>query len=88
MKIALPFIENSLALLFNTSIETSKFPVLWKIARVTPIYKEGERTDKSNYRPISVLPVISSSGGWWDFLLGGQGCENWVWSIKIVGATP
>ena len=59
MKIALPFIENSLALLFNTSIETSKFPVLWKIARVTPIYKEGERTDKSNYRPISVLPVIS-----------------------------
>ena len=59
MKIALPFIENSLALLFNTSMETSKFPVLWKIARVTPIYKEGERTDKSNYRPISVLPVIS-----------------------------
>ena len=29
-----------------------------EIARVTPIYK-GDRADKSNYRAISVLPVIS-----------------------------
>ena len=59
MKLALPFIENSLAFLFNTSIETSQFPDSWKIARVTPIFKDGEKTEKSNYRPISVLPVIS-----------------------------
>ena len=45
--------------MFNTSIETSMFPDSWKIARVTPIYKNGDRADKSNYRPISVLPVIS-----------------------------
>ena len=30
-----------------------------KIARVTPILKEGEKCDRSNYRPISVLPVIA-----------------------------
>ena len=30
-----------------------------KTARVTPVYKNGDRADKSNYRPISVLPVIS-----------------------------
>ena len=59
LKLALPFIENSLAFLFNTSIETSRFPDSWKVARVTPIFKDGDRADKSNYRPISVLPVIS-----------------------------
>ena len=51
--------ETSLAILFNTSIETSQFPNFWKLARVTPIFKGGDRSDKSNYRPISILPVIS-----------------------------
>ena len=59
LKLALPFIGNSLAVLFNTAIETGQFPDSWKVARVTPIFKDGEKTNKSNYRPISVLPVIS-----------------------------
>ena len=59
LKLALPLIENSLAHLFNTSIQTSQFPDSWKVARVTPIFKGGDKTEKSNYRPISVLPVIS-----------------------------
>ena len=59
MKLALPYIENSLAFLFNTSIETSQFPDSWKVARITPIFKDGDKTEKSYYRPISVLPVIS-----------------------------
>ena len=59
LKLALSFIENSLAALFNTSLETSNFPDLRKIARVTPIYKEGDKTEESNYRPILLLPVIS-----------------------------
>ena len=54
-KIALPYISRILMLIFNTSIETSTFPVSWKTARVTPIYKEGE---KSNCRPISVPPGL------------------------------
>ena len=58
MELALPYIENSLAFLFNTSIETSQFPDSWKVARITPIFKDGDRTVKSNYRPISALPVI------------------------------
>ena len=59
LKLAMPFIEKLLADLFNTSIETSQFPDLWKSARVTPIFKEGDKAEMSNYRPISALPVIA-----------------------------
>eukprot|EP00733_Pompholyxophrys_punicea_P000120 Pompholyxophrys_punicea_v1_NODE_18_length_5920_cov_44.741176.p2 type:complete len:454 gc:universal NODE_18_length_5920_cov_44.741176:4094-5455(+) len=45
--------------LINLSLESSTFPDLLKIARVVPIYKKGARTDASNYRPISILPLIS-----------------------------
>ena len=59
IKITFPYVSRILMLIFNTSIEPSTFPVSWKIARVTLIYKEGEKSEKSNYRPISVLPVLS-----------------------------
>lgn len=59
LKLALPLIENSLVCLFNISLVASQFPDSWKLARVTPIFKEGGKTENSNYHPISVLPVIS-----------------------------
>ena len=59
LKLALPFISSSLVFLFNISIETGTFPDLWQVVRVTPLFKEGDKSDKSNYRPISVLPDIA-----------------------------
>ena len=35
------------------------FPNMWEIDRTTPIFKDGDKTDKSNYHPISVLPLLS-----------------------------
>ena len=35
------------------------FPDKLKIARVTPVYKAGDSSDLTNYRPISVLPCFS-----------------------------
>ena len=53
-------ISDSLALIFNRSIETSIFPDEWKSARITPLYKKcGNRSDPSNYRPISIIPVVA-----------------------------
>ena len=34
-------------------------PTDWKMAKVSPIYKSGSTTELENYRPISVLPIVS-----------------------------
>ena len=39
---------------------TGIFPNEWKSAGVTPLYKNsGKRTEPTNYRPISVIPVVA-----------------------------
>ena len=38
---------------------TGYFPLDWKIARVTPLHKKGSKNLMENYRPISILPIIS-----------------------------
>ena len=45
--------------IFNLSIVTGIFPDRWKIARVAPIFKSGQSDDRSNYRPILVLPFLT-----------------------------
>ena len=61
LKQAMPLIEKSLVYLFNTSHETSQFPDPWKIARVSPTFKDGDKIEKSNYRPMSVRPAVSKA---------------------------
>ena len=41
------------------SITHGLFPREWKLSRVSPIYKGGDKNDMGNYRPISVLPVCA-----------------------------
>ena len=59
LKIASPMVSQSLTFLFNIIIATGNFPTEWKKARVSPLFKAGTRNELENYRPISVLPVIS-----------------------------
>ena len=49
-----PIISNQLTSLINLSIDTGVFPDSLKKAQVTPLHKK-----KTNYRPVSVLPVFS-----------------------------
>ena len=46
-----------LTLIFQKCIDTGKFPDSWKLANVQPIHKKNDRQLKSNYRPISLLPL-------------------------------
>jgi hypothetical protein len=57
-KFTYKFIQH-INLLFNLSINKSKVPTLWKVSKIIPIHKSGNINLQSNYRPISLLPIIS-----------------------------
>ena len=64
--ISLRFIKDSLfiiafyiTVIVNTSIVTKTYPGPWKYPYVIPAFKGGDSEDISNYRPISLLPIIS-----------------------------
>lgn len=46
-----------LVCIFNYSIQTGTLPDEWKLANVTPIYKQGSRNNPSNYRPVSLTCI-------------------------------
>ena len=46
--------------IFNQSVSRGIFPDDWKCARVTPLFKQGDRDDLNNYRPISVISVVAN----------------------------
>ena len=54
-----PVIAETLTYVYNLRIDKSFFPIQLKQARVIPIFKSGDPSLPSNYRPISILPVLS-----------------------------
>ena len=59
MKIAAPAISKSLCFLLNFSLTSGKVPSDWKKAKISAIFEKDSKLDPGNYRPISVLPIIS-----------------------------
>ena len=55
----MPISAQPLSQPLNLSLSLGLFPDCWKIARVAPILKDGPNDESSNYRPISVRPVVS-----------------------------
>ena len=49
----------SLSSLFNYSLAYAVLPQDWKDATITPVYKKGDPCSPTNYRPISLLSVVS-----------------------------
>ena len=56
IKISEEVIIPILVKLFNTCMSAGKFPNALKIASIVPLHKGDDKSDPSNYRPISLLP--------------------------------
>ena len=59
IKIGAEVLCYSLTSIINSCVTCGIYPDCLKHAEVTPIYKKKDALDKSNYRPVSLLTVIS-----------------------------
>lgn len=59
IKMVLPVIMPILEHLFNQSLMQGIFPSIWKIATVSPVPKCKNPAQLKDYRPISILPILS-----------------------------
>ncbi|XP_065182340.1 uncharacterized protein LOC135813050 [Sycon ciliatum] len=54
-----PVLAPSLTILINASLASGVVPASLKIADVRPLFKSGDKAVAKNYRPISLLPIVS-----------------------------
>ena len=47
--------------LFNLSLRDHQYPGLWKVAHVMPLFKKGDKSLTSNYRPVSLTSNVGKS---------------------------
>ena len=59
VKLVIELISEPLCHIFNLSLASGTFPDKMKTARISPIFKTGDKEQVSNYRPISVLSIFS-----------------------------
>ena len=64
LKQLISVLQMPLCVVFNVSLITGEFPEQMKIAKVLLLHKGGAKTSSDNYRPISLLPVISKVLEW------------------------
>ena len=51
-------ISEPLVAVFKKSLDSGEVPIMWRQANVVPIFKKGDKTLPSNYRPISLTSII------------------------------
>ena len=50
-------VSYSLLLIFQKSLSSGILPLDWKLAEVKALYKKGSKSDRGNYRPVSLTSV-------------------------------
>ena len=59
MKHGFPVVSEHLVYLFDQCMKCGIFPDCFKSAKVIPLFKGGDKNSFHDYRPISLLPVLS-----------------------------
>jgi hypothetical protein len=59
LKDSAPELAGPLCKIINQSFSEGKFPTVWKCAKVIALHKGGKQSICDNYRPISILPILS-----------------------------
>ena len=59
LRLSAPFIAETLTYIYNLRINKNTFPQVFKEVKVIPLFKSGDKSDPSNFRHISILPVLS-----------------------------
>ena len=59
IKLSASVLKKPFTKIINHAIKNNDFPNLMKIGKITPIYKGGNRLNKKDYRPVSVLTAFS-----------------------------
>ena len=57
LKLCAPVVAVPLDIIFRKCLSEGSFPSSWKLANVQPVHKKKSRQLKTNYRPISLLPI-------------------------------
>ncbi|CAB4033111.1 Hypothetical predicted protein [Paramuricea clavata] len=63
LKIATDILSPSLTRIFNRSLFMGIYPTDWKMEKVLPLFKNGDKCDLSNYRPISIISAVAKVFG-------------------------
>ena len=58
LKLCSPILSLPVSFLFNLSLSSGYFPHRWRLAYIIPLHKSGDRTQVTNYRPISILSPL------------------------------
>ena len=59
LQLTLPYIVEPLTYIYNLCIENNTFPAAMKVAKVIPLPKSNDKSNPDNFRPISLLPLLS-----------------------------
>ena len=52
-------VSSNLSNIYNNSKNDLKHPISLKVADVTPLYKREDKPLLKNYRPVSLIPIVS-----------------------------